>query len=95
MRCGNDKFCSSYCHDFTGGYGWFGQHNFNAEECNQQQEPIATISKLIPTDETTFSEARENWLVAMNSFATVSHIYFISFFRFHLKNQLLFPSDLL
>nr|CAG4636090.1 EOG090X04CK [Eubosmina coregoni]SVE69733.1 EOG090X04CK [Eubosmina coregoni] len=54
-----------------GGYGWFGQHNFNAEECNQQQEPIATISKLIPTDETTFSEARENWLVAMNSFATI------------------------
>lgn len=52
-----------------GGYGWFGQHNFNTEECSEK--PVATISNLLPTDETTFSEARENWLVAMNSFQQI------------------------
>nr|CAG4646965.1 EOG090X04CK [Megafenestra aurita]SVE92323.1 EOG090X04CK [Megafenestra aurita] len=53
----------------TGGYGWFGLHHFNLDECNSQ--PPVTISNLLPTDEGSLSSAREQWLVAISSFRQI------------------------
>ena len=57
-------------HDI-GGYGWFGQHHYNPDECIPQQEPKATISNLLPNDEATLGDAREQWLMALSSFRHV------------------------
>nr|SVE85428.1 EOG090X04CK [Daphnia pulicaria] len=51
-----------------GGYGWFGQHHYNPDECDPQQEPKATLSTLLPNDETTLVDAREQWLAALSTF---------------------------
>nr|SVE76939.1 EOG090X04CK [Daphnia lumholtzi]SVE78164.1 EOG090X04CK [Daphnia lumholtzi] len=65
------------CFSFTlmnktmGGYGWFGQHFYNPDECNSQQEPTATLSNLLPTDTTTLGDAREQWLVALGAFRQI------------------------
>nr|CAG4650891.1 EOG090X04CK [Simocephalus serrulatus]SVE94172.1 EOG090X04CK [Simocephalus serrulatus] len=51
-----------------GGYGWFGIHHFNPDECNPQQEqkPV-TLSNLLPSEEGSLSAVREQWLVAISS----------------------------
>ena len=58
-------------HWFTGGYSWFGEHSFDSEECTSK-EKIITLSNLLPSDENSFSSAREHWLVAISSFRQVN-----------------------
>lgn len=59
-------------HNFSGGYGWFGIHTFNPDECNPQQEqkPV-TLSDLLPSEEGSLSAVREQWLVAISSIRQV------------------------
>nr|CAG4649246.1 EOG090X04CK [Scapholeberis mucronata]SVE93551.1 EOG090X04CK [Scapholeberis mucronata] len=54
-----------------GGYGWFGLHHYNPDECTTQQEPTATISNVLPSDDSSLNAAREQWLVAINSFRQI------------------------
>nr|CAG4643134.1 EOG090X04CK [Ilyocryptus agilis] len=54
-----------------GGYGWFGQHNFDMQECSPQQERVVTLSNLLPSGENSFSTVREHWLVAVSSFRQI------------------------
>jgi hypothetical protein len=58
---------------YVGGYGWFGQHHYNPDECDPQQEPKATLSTLLPNDETTLVDAREQWLAALSTFHQVCY----------------------
>jgi len=53
-----------------GGYSWFGEHSFDSEECTSK-EKIITLSNLLPSDENSFSSAREHWLVAISSFRQI------------------------
>jgi len=53
-----------------GGYSWFGQHNFNSEECTTK-EKIVTLSNLLPSESNSFSSTREHWLVAISSFRQI------------------------
>ena len=57
---------------YLGGYGWFGVHGYNPDECSPQQEQPVTISNLLPSDESSLGAAREQWLVALSSFRQVS-----------------------
>nr|CAG4641610.1 EOG090X04CK [Eurycercus lamellatus] len=54
-----------------GGYGWFGHHSFDSEECSPQQEQVVTLSNLLPSEENSFATAREHWLVAISSFRQI------------------------
>jgi len=54
-----------------GGYGWFGQPSYNDEECSIKQEPMVTLSQLLPSESNSFSDVREHWLVALSSFRQI------------------------
>nr|CAG4644709.1 EOG090X04CK [Leptodora kindtii] len=54
-----------------GGYGWFGQHVYNPDECSTKQEAFVTLSKLIPSEDNSLASAREHWLMALSSFRQV------------------------
>nr|CAG4634721.1 EOG090X04CK [Alona affinis] len=54
-----------------GGYGWFGHHSFNPEECSPQPERLLTLSNLLPSEENSFGSAREHWLTAISSFRQI------------------------
>lgn len=55
-----------------GGYGWFGQHTSNDEQCGLEPPKTVTLSNLLETEDGSLSSARNQWLIALSSFRQVT-----------------------